>query len=345
MQAVIATWIYLDSAEESSAYPQVGARSHLPAFQMVYWQCVAVFYALSVRHNPGARHLLFTNQTPDQLPVQDGFDWPAHLAKLNVEVVTLPLTWQTPPGYFGRWRNQFYIFDILQFFEKQVYDDNTPLLVFDSDCLINRPLEPLFEAVLQQGLMTLRIPYQAEDNINGITLSDMRQLYMELSGVDLHVDPTYFGGEAFAATPPIVRQINALAPAVWADMMQRHRTDRPKFNEEAHFLSYCYHQIGHFGDMSPFLKRIWTAFHYSNVVASDVNLPIWHLPSEKTGGIALLFKWLSQDKSLPADPVKLGGLVGVPKRTTYLNWKHFLKYTAFYRWFIKLKLQTSRYAF
>jgi hypothetical protein len=97
--------------------------------------------------------------------------------------------------------------------------------------------------------------------------------------------------------------------------------------------------------MSPFLKRIWTAFHYLNVVASDVNLPIWHLPSEKTGGIALLFKWLRQGKSLPADPVKLGGLVGVPKRTTYLNWKHFLKYTALYRWFIKLKLQTSRYAF
>lgn len=335
MKPVVATWIYLDSADESSVYPQVGKQSHLPAFQMVYWQCVAVFFEYSKRHNPAARHILFSNQTPEQLPVQNGFDWPEHLKRLGVELVTLPLTWQTPPGYFGSWRNQFYIFDILQFFEKQVYDDDTPLLVFDSDCIVNRPLEGLFDAVKANGLLALPIQHTLEDNINGITRKDMRVLFTMLSGNDPGAEPVYYGGEVFAATPPVVRRINAMMPDIWKIMLQYHSEGKIKFNEEAHFLSYCYAQIGEFGSIEPFIRRIWTSTRYNDVKPSDVQLPVWHLPSEKTGGIAILFRWLRQGKPMPTEPYRLGGVLGIPKRTIYFNWKHFLKYTPFYRLWLK----------
>ena len=115
----ICTWIYLDSLDESSEYPQVGKKSHLPDFQKVYWKCVAVFFACSTRFNPNRRHVLFTNQQQQQFPEIDGFDLGSFLKTLNVEIVTIPLSWQTPEGYFGKWRNQFYIFDILQFIENQ----------------------------------------------------------------------------------------------------------------------------------------------------------------------------------------------------------------------------------
>lgn len=77
------------------------------------------------------------------MPVIDGLQIGKYLQDLNVELITLPLTFQTPKGYFGRWRNQFYIFDILKFFEKNEYKADDRLLVLDSDCLIRHSLDEM----------------------------------------------------------------------------------------------------------------------------------------------------------------------------------------------------------
>lgn len=330
----LCTWIYLDSPEESSEYPQVGRQSHLKAFQYTYWQCVAVFFALSARFNSACKHLLFSNKRLEEFPDIRGFDLQKHLCDANVEVVALPLTWQTPPGYFGKWRNQFYIFDVLTFIEKNYSDDTDAFVVLDSDCLVNRPLNGLFADLRAQGLMVLTMPYEADHDINGVTRQQMRHLYATLDeGRDPGHDPVYYGGEIFAATLPVVRQINAIAPRVWTEMMRRFEKNELKLNEEAHFLSYCYFKIGRFGALEPYIKRLWTAPHYNNVTPADAHLPIWHLPSEKTGGIALLFKkFIARHRALPAN---LGDFVGIPRRRYYLNWKHFLKYTPLYRLFKK----------
>jgi hypothetical protein len=326
----ISTWIYLDSPTESSEYPQVGKRSHLPDFQKVYWRCVAVFFAMSKHHNPQSRHILFSNVKAEDFPVVDGLDLQQFLQEKEVEIVTIPLTWQTPASYFGRWRNQFYIFDILQFIENQKVSDDSAFLVLDSDCIIHASLEPLFTEIREKGLLVLPMPYGDDDNINGITRRNMRLVYTELDGGDPGNTPVYYGGEVFAATPSVIRQINAIVPTVWRNMMERHRNGQTRFNEEAHFLSYCYHKIGKFGLIDSFIKRIWTSPKYNNVQPEDEQLPIWHLPSEKTGGIALLFRYLARgDKRwMDTDP---GKYLGVPKRKKYLNFKHFLKYTGLYK--------------
>lgn len=333
----ICTWIYLDSPEESSEYPQVGKESHLADFQRVYWKCVAVFFALSTQFNPQRRHLLFSNKTFGEIPKIDGFDLQGFLKSKNVEVVTLPLTWQTPEGYFGKWRNQFYIFDILQFIESKWSNDSkspdhskeSSFIILDSDCIINRSLDELFAEIHQHDLLALPMPYSDTHSINGVTRQDMRRIFAELDGRDTGENPLYYGGEIFAATLPVIRQINTIAPEVWQKMLEKHRTGQPKLNEEAHFLSYCYHKIGGFGLLERFIKRIWTSPQYSNVRPEDANLPIWHLPSEKTGGIALLF---GQLKIGNLELNELGRYLGVPERKKYLNWKHRLKYTRLYRW-------------
>lgn len=326
----ICTWIYLDSPEESSEYPQVGKRSHLSDFQKVYWRCVAVFFALSKHYNPQTRHILFSNKKSEDFPIIDGLNLQTFLQEKNVEIVTIPLSWQTPEGYFGKWRNQFYIFDILQFIESQAISDQSAFLILDSDCVIRASLEPVFSEIRQQGLLVLPMPYGEDYDINGITRNDMRRIYADLDGTDTGISPLYYGGEVFAATLPVIRRINAIAPEIWTKMLERHRNGQSKFNEEAHFLSYCYHKIGRFGLLERFIKRIWTSAKYNNVQAEDAQLPIWHLPSEKTGGIALLFKYLaSGDKRWMSS--ELGEYVGVPKRKKYLNMKHFLKHTWLYK--------------
>lgn len=361
----ICTWIYLDSPEESSEYPQVGKKSHLADFQKVYWKCVAVFFALSTQFNPQRRHLLFSNKTREEIPQIDGFDLKSYLKEKNVEVVTLPLSWQTPEGYFGKWRNQFYIFDILEFIEKENgrFEVSSPMqeggnisnrldqqemspartsqmtplasnepafVILDSDCIINRPLDVLFAEIHRQGLLALPMPYSDTHNINGVTRREMRQIYAELDGKDPGENPVYFGGEIFAATLPVIQRINAIATEVWQKMLERHRAGQIKLNEEAHFLSYCYHKIGRFGSLEGFIKRIWTSPQYSNMRPEDTNLPIWHLPSEKTGGIALVFEKIKKGKQVWT-PDEAGSYLGVPKRKKYLNWRHFLKYTWLYR--------------
>ncbi len=335
--SVISTWIYLDQPQESSEYPQVGKGSHLPEFQKVYWRCVTVFFELSKTFNPEKRHILFTNCPESDIPIVDGFDIRAFLKKQEVEIVTLPLTFQTPPGFFGKWRNQFYIFDIFTFFEKN-FGEETALVVLDSDCLIHASLEEMFADIRRFGLLVLPLPYDEKYDINGLTRGDMQKIYTELSGTDWPELPYYWGGEIFAARYDVIRQINTLVPAVWSDMMIRFHEGRKKFNEEAHVLSYCYEMIDtvyEYADI--FIKRIWTAPHYNNVSPEDVHLPIWHLPSEKTGGITLLFGQLI--KGIPAQswgsPPKLGQFVGVPKRKKFVGLKHFLKYSWIFKTVIK----------
>ncbi len=342
-QDYISTWIYLDSADESSEYPQVGKASHLPEFQKVYWRCVAVFFAVSTQTNPERKHVLFTNVAEENLPIIDGVDIGSLLKAKNVEVVTLPLTWQAPKGWHGKWRNQFYIFDILQFIENQHTlpgEASKPssgiqepaFVVLDSDCIVNRPLDALFADIRDQELLTLPMHFAHDYNINGLTRADMRQVFAELDGIDPGYNPEYCGGEIFAATIPVVRQINAMAPGIWQEMLARFQDGRPKFNEEAHFLSYCYHKIGSFGSLESFIKRIWTSPKFSNVQAADFDLPIWHLPAEKTGGIALIFRKLNQG-AINWDIQELSGWLGVSRRTRYLGVKHFLKHSLLYKWF------------
>jgi hypothetical protein len=106
-------------------------------------------------------------------------------------------------------------------------------------------------------------------------------------------------------------------------MMERHRDGRPKFNEEAHALSFIYDTLGYrHGTADAFIRRMWTAFDWYDVRPSDLELSVWHLPSEKRYGIRRLFGELKSLDSLlwtapPGAPLRqhLGRKLGVPSRT------------------------------
>lgn len=333
----ICTWIYLDSPEERSEYPQVGQQSHLFEFQKTYWKCIAVFFACSVHFNPGRKHVLFTNKPEAELPDIDGLDLKAFLANLKVEVVTFPMTWQTPSGYYPKWRNQFFVFDIFQHFEQHFGEKDPAFLLLDSDCIIRHSLDDLFADIRKNGLMVLPMPFEADHDINGITRKDMREIYSDLDGKDPGFNPVYYGGEFFAATLEQVKRINQMFPPVWEAMMQRFQEGKKKFHYEGPTLSYLYYRIGKFGIADRFIKRIWTSAKYSNVEPRDFDLHIWHVPAEKKEGIALLLKKIVSGKLFnQSDPdliQEMGGYLGIPKRTHYLNFKHFLKHTKLYQWF------------
>lgn len=322
-EEIIATWLYLEEEGQESLYHQVGGKSSSPEFQLVYMRSVACFFATSVRHNAQSRHILFSNTR--ELPVSvDGVIFDELLDRLGVEKVYLPLTFCTPQGYYGSWRNQFYIFDVVRHFAEHC-TDNDALLLLDSDCVFTQNVAPLFEQIRKDGCVVYDVGYSPSEPINGLSRKQMGEVFQSLnpSGVYDTV-PTYFGGEFLAITGGVARILTERFAPLWTQLIERHSLSLDKLNEEAHCLSYLYTSLGKVGDGSPYIKRIWSGLphHPTNIETSDLGLPIWHIPAEKRYGLRRLYLQVKNSHSLfwrtPVGPELtrlLGNFLGIPKRT------------------------------
>ena len=140
----IATWFYKESKEDASFYPQAGKRGDSALVHSIYMQIQVPFFTTFRHYHPDDKLLFFSNL--DQFP-----DYLERLFKeLRIETVTLPYLCIPPKGWYGAWRNQFYLYDILRYMEKRMQADDT-LLICDADCLCMRPLEQLFSDTRKYG--------------------------------------------------------------------------------------------------------------------------------------------------------------------------------------------------
>ena len=292
---VVSTWIVLDDAANATNFPQMGlTNSADPKVQQRYWQCVAVFFATAARTNSGAHLRLYTTEPPSLPSAGDAVR--SLLERFEVEVVSVPLHHLPPAGYFGRWRNQFYILDVLDAICAESGDRNYTVL--DSDCLLLRPLDAFFAEVERCGALTLDVGERCGDDINGLTREQMQALFREMGGCDLETPPEYWGGELFAATADTVRRMQPLAEKAWQDSLERFADGLPRLNEEAHLLTYVYYQLGlQPASANPFMKRLWTNRKFRNGVAQDRQLTIAHLPGEKMFGYPKLFRAVADPQS------------------------------------------------
>ena len=327
--STIATWLYAECEGEESVYPQVGGRSSSTWFQAVYWRCVATFFATASRTTPAANLKLYSNV--EAVPDIDGDDVGALLASLGVEVVARPFTFIPPAGYYGSWRNQFYVLDLLEAFAESLSDLEVGVLL-DSDCVWTRPGAALVEATRHHGALTLDVGLGPDEWQNGLTRREMGAIYADLDGAALEARPEqrrravppYLGGEILAATGQTARRMASTARDVWHAQLGRHAAGLPKFNEEAHLLSYVYHRLGvEAGTANPFIDRIYTSLKDGKTVAPrHLDLMLWHLPNEKRYGLRRLFPAVMDRASwfwtTPPDERwrrRMGRVLGVPRRT------------------------------
>ncbi len=281
MDTVIATWFVADQPGQETSFPQMNQLSSLASFQRVYWRCIAVFFASSVRVNPGRRHMLFTNTT---VPT----DIAGLLEEWGVETVTLPFQRRPPKGYHGSFGNQFYIFDILD--HAAGWAQAARLIVLDSDCVWVRPVDSMEDSIDQDGVLTYRLAYDESRPVNGASRQDMKAIAEAVWGRALPHAPDYCGGEIFAARTTALPGLMRSFEALWRANQERWRAGQPKLNEEAHFLSLMYLEGGHpSANANRFIRRIWTNFRSRNSTADDTALTIWHLPSEKKTGLSDLY--------------------------------------------------------
>ncbi len=302
MKKYIATWVYLDSPEEKSKYPNTGGDSTSPAFQAVYWRCIVLFYETSLRFHKDVHHIFFTNT--DTLPTVDGLDIADFFKKNNVEVVPLKNRYPLPQNYFGSFRNQFFEFSIIEYIAK-IMEDSDMLILLDSDCVFSKSFQPGFDALSshEATAMTYVVDYDEKYEIHGLTGEDMRQLSAEL-GLQLDTLPHYSGGELLFAKGSFFKYVAEDFASLYDDLMIRHKENRLKFNEEAHVLSYYYYRLNSvIGGMDSYIKRMWTNRNYFRNVDKDDHLrTIWHLPNEKRLGIQNLFERIKNGQSLKSMP-------------------------------------------
>ena len=294
-KTVIGTWLHAETKGAESLYPQVGGASSSSSFQDIYWRCVTLFFASSVRHNPEAAHRLFT--TVASVPDIGNFSTSQFLKRLNVEVVQVPFTYLPPPGYYGAWRNQFYILDIIKYLDHNGFPDEQ-YVVLDSDCIFTDSIESLGRDLSRRGLLALDLNLPLDENINGLTQRDMKQVFEELGQPCPAEAAKYYGGEFFAATSEVIHQLAGEVEPLWEISLARFQEGKLKFNEEAHFLSYLYAKLGYTdGLANSYIGRIWTGFKYRNTTPEDFNLTIWHVPAEKKHGIKRLFPQIIRSDS------------------------------------------------
>lgn len=288
----ICTWLCADDVGEESIYPQTGEKSSGQKHQNIYWRCLLLFFATSRRFNKDQQHLLFTNVKT--LPRVDGKSVKSMLEDMEVVTIYTDFKYKTPKGYFDLFQNQFYEFSILEYIVSHNTTQQDQYLILDSDCIFTRPVADLFDEAEITGFISFEDPCTTELVIHGLSRINMQQLYQELSGLPVNEIPGYHLGEFFLASVKNITIIFEGFMELWPELMRRHEAGLPKFNEEAQTLSYLYYKNGFKASTKTnYLKRIWTnPVFYRNVAPSDVDVAIWHLPSEKTFGLARLYQTL-----------------------------------------------------
>ncbi|WP_316809988.1 hypothetical protein [Pedobacter heparinus] len=285
----ICTWLCADEVGEESIYPQTGEKSSGKKHQQIYWRCVLLFYATSRRFNRSQKHLLFTNVK--LLPIVDEISVQVMLKDMNVEVIHTDFKYKTPKGYFNLFQNQFYEFSILEYIIQHNNNQEDQYLILDSDCIFTKSVADLFEEAKPAGFISFEDACTTELVIHGLSRINMKHLYEDLSGASVNEIPGYHLGEFFLANVKNIRLIFKGFKELWPELMRRHEAGLPKFNEEAQTLSYLYYKNGFKSSTKThYLKRIWTnPVFYRNVETSDTEVSIWHLPAEKTFGLARLY--------------------------------------------------------
>lgn len=316
---VVATAFAADLPGEDSIFPQVGRRSSLPSFQKIYWRCITCLFATSHRCNPIARHVLFCNLSPPKIG-DDNFG--LLLQELNVEIVITPFTRRDRNSKVSTFGNVMYKFDALEA-AARLYPGER-IILLDSDCVWLRNMGALEAAIDRANILLYDLKYKTDDAWNGLTPRELAEVMREVVLHPQHESVRSIGGEFIALSPTGLQMFMESFRQLWCRVSERRSDDIAPITEE-HFLSLIDSELGANTCVAEAtVKRIWTAFRHHNASPNDLELTIWHVPSEKRTGFALLFSDIERpncdfNNLVPGAVMTqyLAGRFGVPQRSAH----------------------------
>lgn len=294
---IVSTWLYCSPPHDRVMHRQVGKKSDSKSYQNIYWRCVFCLFESSARLNKNVQNILFVNTYPPKS--LDGIQTQDLINSFNIRIVQFENLTRPPLNYYGSWNTQFIVLDVIEWLSKNTNADDI-VLILDSDCFFNRPLDEIFvESVRKHKALLYSIDYPINHKINGHSRTDLLNLSKKYND-NLQIEEfVYSGGEFICCKADELELIHSLSREVFGESLKRHTAGQEKFNEEAQLLSYVYHVIGYkTHTANKFIKRIWTdRTDYSNVDGSELNLLIWHLPVEKIYGFKKIYRSLKKEKN------------------------------------------------
>jgi len=320
-----------DVATPRSLYPQLRNVSANKRRQ-VYWQCTAVFFTISVRCNPEARHLLYTND--DKATIWDGIDFCVFLIDLGINIKLLPFKLFRPLEHFlTEFRNAFY--KLNAFFALSQPEAGPHSLLLNSDCVWTRPSPTLTQSIQSESLLLLDAEPESLPDIKICSLNwrDIGDLYRELDLTYLveAEAPLHFGGEIIGGSRVHLSEVAEQLRDAWEQIVKtyslaplRFCNQRNIFDGDECMTSFvCNHMPRLWTDASPFIRHVWTSYQNKNVRFTDVQLPLWHLPNEKIQGLPVLSRRVVDQNShywkLPLEA--LAGYLGSYLRVLHPVWR------------------------
>ena len=284
-KTLFATGFVADLPDEGTTFPSAGGNSGDPRVQAVYWRCIVALFASARFTNPGQRLALFTNVAP---PMVDGVDIAAALNRYGVELHLVPLTARLAPGTTQSWGNVLYFHDIMASLVGRE-DPDLRIAVVDSDVLVTRPLESLFD-LLDNHAFGGYIVRQTDptDTVNGLSMHQMDEISRAFgaTGGELAL---HFGGELFLTSVSAWIEHRDLFGAMLKDAMSGTGVASGIITEE-HIFSIAFAVLrGRVASANHLIKRIWTSPRYNSVAPGDERFLLWHLPAEKRYGLRDIF--------------------------------------------------------
>lgn len=298
MALIVSSWIYIAPKGSVSLHPQIGSEIGSQHIQNFYWRSLVCLMASVKTFNPESRRIIFSNVT--KMPVIDGVNVADSLAKLNVELVVLDHLSIPPAGFYGAWGTQFIVLDCVESLVR-LSSPGDEILLLDSDCLFNQPIGPDFiSSIHRYRCMRYDLDDGKDSQANGLTWQDLGKLAGEYNPPLDKEFIRYAGGEIIAGTHEALTEVAMLARPAYDLSVSRHLQGLPKFNEEAHLLSYVYEVMSVAEETAnPYIKRIWTDRGiFCNVDGTEDQFVILHLPSEKKTGFVNAFRRLASQPDL-----------------------------------------------
>lgn len=315
-----------DKSDENINYPAT-LKANAEQRRLIYWKCVVVFMATSVRCNPNYKHIVFTNDTK---PVTTkNIEVKSFLESLGVIIKILPFKeFKPPPGYSKNFKNAFYKLDVMKALGE--FPEDQYSIVVDSDCVWVKPEHNLLE-IMKQNKVLLYDVYRSfkvkKGKYHEVRLK-MGKLYKEIDSSYPVIEPIQFGGEIVGASSNNFKIITTQMQDVFKKILSIYHDQPLRLDENRKILdgmemltSYIYNIMNiEKHDLQEHIARIWNTLRSSTASEANMDLTIWHMPSEKTQSFPLLFNKVIDRQSkfwtVPLSRFKfyLGSYLGVPKQ-------------------------------
>lgn len=277
---------------DRSRYPRAGPAARQDE---VYWSNIAV-NAATLRHVTSA---------PVRFEVHASGPPPSSVAPLleaaDVVVVTTPFASQPPEGFFDRFAGSLYLLDTTAALAGRVADDAVTLFV-DPDIVWVGDLRPVVDEVREQGLVAYDLGVPPDVVLADLTRRDEAALFEELTGARAPEPlPPHFGGEFYGTRGADLRALVERLGPLWQATLERHAAGLPHYNVEEHVLDAALWQLGITeGRANRFVERIMTLPQpFGSRQRYRPELLAWHLPTEKTLGLATVYERLRSGRPLP----------------------------------------------